>query len=139
MLESGSLNVPGICGLSAGIEKVKKSGEKNIAEHEIRLAKMLYSELSKMENVKLFTKPPETETHTAVVSFVLGDLTGEKTAFLLSEKGVASRGGFHCSALAHHKMNTENRGTCRLSIGPFNTETEVLKLIGIIHGISEKY
>ena len=139
MLESGTLNVPGICGLSAGIEKIKKSGEKNIAGHEIRLAKMLYSELSKMENVKLFTNLPETETHTAVVSFVLGDLTGEKTAFLLSEKGVASRGGFHCSALAHHKMNTENRGTCRLSIGPYNTETEVLKLIGIIHGITEKY
>ncbi len=139
MLESGTLNVPGICGLCSGIEIISSAGENNIAKKEMRFAKYLYSELSKMKNITLFTKFPETETHSAVVSFVLGDLSGEETAFLLSEKGVAARGGFHCSALAHQKMNTENRGTCRLSIGPMNSEKEVLKLIGIIHGLSEKY
>ena len=139
MLESGTLNVPGICGLSKGIERIIKTGEKNIEKNENRLAKILYSELSEMKNIKLFTKIPEKETHSPVISFVLGDLTGEETASLLSEKGVASRGGLHCCALAHQKMNTEKRGTCRLSIGPMNTENDVLKLIGIIHGISEKY
>ncbi len=139
MLESGTLNVPGICGLSSGIGWVLSKGEKNIAEKENRLAKMLYDGISKIDKVLLFTKRPEPETHSPVISFVLGDLTGEETAALLSEKGVASRGGFHCSALAHHKMNTEKRGTCRLSIGPLNTEEEVFKLIGIIHGISKKY
>ena len=87
----------------------------------------------------LFTKLPEKETHSAVVSFVIGDLNGEETAEILSEKGVASRGGFHCASLAHHKMGTEKRGTCRLSIGPMNTEEEILKLIGIIKSVSKKY
>ena len=137
MLESGTLNVPGICGLFAGIEKVVSEGEDKISEREIGLAQKLYSEISKIKNAALFTGFPEKETHSAVVSFVLGDLSGEKTAEKLSEKGVASRGGFHCSALAHQKMNTEKRGTCRLSIGPLNTEEEILKLIGIIHGISK--
>lgn len=139
MLESGTLNVPGICGLSAGIEKIIETGEENIAKKEIRLAKILYGELSKTDNITLFTKPPEKETHSAVVSFVLGDFNGEETAALLSEKGVASRGGFHCASLAHYKMNTEKRGTCRLSIGPMNTEEEILKLIGIIKSLSKKY
>ena len=137
MLESGTLNVPGICGLSAGIEKIVSEGEGNIARREMRLAQKLYSELSKMKNVSLFTKFPEKETHNSTISFVLGDLSGEETAEKLSEKGVAARGGFHCSTLAHHKMNTEKRGTCRLSIGPMNTEQEILKLIGIIHEISK--
>ena len=137
MLESGTLNVPGICGLCAGIEKVVSEGEDKISEREIGLAQKLYSEISKIKNATLFTGFPEKETHSAVVSFVLGDLSGEKTAEKLSEKGVASRGGFHCSALAHQKMNTEKRGTCRLSIGPLNTDEEILKLIGIIHGISK--
>ncbi|MBR6658379.1 MAG: aminotransferase class V-fold PLP-dependent enzyme [Oscillospiraceae bacterium] len=137
MLESGTLNVPGICGLFAGIERVVSEGEDKISEREIGLAQKLYSEISKIKNATLFTGFPEKETHSAVVSFVLGDLSGEKTAEKLSEKGVASRGGFHCSALAHQKMNTEKRGTCRLSIGPLNTEEEILKLIGIIHGISK--
>lgn len=137
MLESGTLNVPGICGLSAGIKKVLSEGEERIAEKEIKLAQALYNELSEMKNIKLFTEIPKRETHNAVISFVLGDLTGEETSEKLSEKGVASRGGFHCSSLAHHKMHTENRGTCRLSIGPMNTEQEILKLIGIIHEISQ--
>lgn len=137
MLESGTLNVPGICGLSAGMDFVMSKGSENIGKREVFLSKILYSELSKMKNIKLYTGFPESETHGAVISFNLGDLTGEETSALLSEKGVASRGGFHCAALAHRKMNTEKRGTCRLSIGPMNTEREILKLIGIIHGLSK--
>ncbi|MBQ7875486.1 MAG: aminotransferase class V-fold PLP-dependent enzyme [Oscillospiraceae bacterium] len=139
MLESGTLNVPGICGLSVGISKILGEGEEHIAKREMNLAKMLYSEISSMKSAFLFTKPPEIETHSPVISFVLGDLTGEETAALLSEKGVASRGGFHCAALAHKKMGTENRGTCRLSIGPMNTFDETVRLIKIIHSLAKKY
>ena len=139
MLESGTLNVPGICGLSAGIEKVSSEGENSIAERENRLARFIYSEISALKNIKLFTKLPETENHSPVISFVLGDLSGEETSAFLAEKGVATRGGFHCSALAHRKMGTENRGTCRLSIGYMNTFDQALKLIGIIADISKKY
>ena len=138
MLESGTLNVPGICGLSAGIDRVLGEGEEKIAEREINLAKILHSELEKMENITLFTQKPKKETHSGVISFVMGDLNGEETAELLSKNGVASRGGFHCSALAHRKMGTENRGTCRLSIGPMNTFDEVMRLIGIIHSLAKK-
>lgn len=138
MLESGTLNVPGICGLSAGIDKVLSEGEEKIAERELCFAKIIYSELAKMENITLFTRKPEKMTHSAVISFVIGDYTGEKTAEILSENGVASRGGFHCSALAHRKMGTENRGTCRLSIGPLNTFDETMKLISIIHSAAKK-
>lgn len=138
MLESGTLNVPGICGLSAGIEKVLAEGEERIAKRENSLAKLLYAELSSMENVNLYTKPPEIPTHSPVISFTIGDFTGEETAALLSGKGVASRGGFHCAALAHRKMGTENRGTCRLSIGPMNTFDETMRLIKIIHSLAKK-
>lgn len=139
MLESGTINVPGICGLSAGIEKVLSEGEKNIGKREAELGKFLYSELAGMKNVKLFTAYPEKETHAPVISFVIGDLSGEETSALLSEKGIASRGGFHCSALAHLKMGTEKRGTCRLSIGYMNTFEQVIKLVGIIQEVSKKY
>ena len=138
MLESGTLNVPGICGLSAGIEKVIAEGEENFREKEINFAKILYSELEKLDKITLFTKNPEKETHSAVISFVMGDLNGEETAELLSKNGVASRGGFHCAALAHRKMGTEKRGTCRLSIGPMNTFDEVMRLIKIIHTLAKK-
>ena len=136
-LESGTLNVPGICGLLAGAKKVAKEGEKNIARREMQLAKMIYAEISGIKGAKLFAPPPEEQTSAPVISFVLGDLTGEMTAALLSEKGVAVRGGFHCSALAHRKLGTQNRGTCRISVGYMNTFDEAVKLCRIIHSAAK--
>ena len=132
-LESGTLNVPGICGLSAGIEKIASEGEAAVAKREMQLAQMIYAELLSMNNVTLFTPFPDEKGFAPVISFVIGDLTGEQTAAALAEKGAAARGGFHCAALAHRKMGTENRGTCRISIGPMNTFDEAMKLVRIIY------
>ncbi len=137
-LESGTLNVPGICGLSAGVSSVMKEGEEKIGERELKIAQFIYSELAKMKNVTLFTKYPTKKTHAPVISFVIGDFTGERTAELLSENGVATRGGFHCAALAHKKFETDRRGTCRISVGPMNTFGDAAKLIKIIHSILEQ-
>jgi hypothetical protein len=41
------LNVPGICGLYAGMERVLAEGEEKISAREIGLAQELYSEISK--------------------------------------------------------------------------------------------
>lgn len=137
-MESGTLNVPGICGLSAGIEKVSAEGESTISEREMQLAQMIYAELFSTKNVTLFTPPPKAATSAAVISFVISDLTGEQTAAELAARGAATRGGFHCAALAHRKFGTEKRGTCRISIGPMNTFDEALKLVRIIHTVAKE-
>ena len=135
MMESGTLNVPGICGLSAGIDKVLSEGEENIGKREAELACYIWDELDKMGGIKLFSSRPEYRTHAPVISFVIGDLSGEETARILSENNIAARGGFHCSALAHFKANTEKRGTCRISVGTMNSFDEAVKLIKIIASI----
>jgi selenocysteine lyase/cysteine desulfurase len=137
MLESGTLNVPGICGLSAGIERVISEGERKISEREIRFAQKIYSEISKIENASLFTKFPETESHSAVVSFVLGDLSGEKTAEKLSENGVAARGGFHCAPLTHKFLGTEQCGLLRVSLAVQNSSSEIAHFINALKEITK--
>lgn len=136
-LESGTLNVPGICGLFAGIERVAREGETAVAAREAKLAQTVYDELAAIKGVTLFTPLFDEKRFAPVISFVIGDLTGEETSALLAKKSVATRGGFHCAALAHKKMGTENRGTCRISIGPMNTFDEVMKLIKIIYSESK--
>lgn len=131
-MESGTLNVPGIAGLSAGMEKVRKEGEDKIGKREIELLQFLYQEMEKMPGITLYTGFPEKETHTALLSFTIGDDTGEKTAQTLAKRNVATRGGFHCAALAHEKMGTANRGTCRISLGPMNRFSDVWKLLTIL-------
>ncbi|MGN0628020.1 MAG: aminotransferase class V-fold PLP-dependent enzyme [Oscillospiraceae bacterium] len=136
-LESGTINVPGICGLSAGISRVMREGEEKIAAREMKIAQFIYSELAKMKNIRLFTQYPSKGTHAPVISFVIGDLTGERTAELISQRGIATRGGFHCAALAHRKFATDKIGTCRISVGPMNTMNEAAKLVKIIYSVSE--
>lgn len=138
MMESGTLNVPGICGLSAGIEKILSEGEENIGRKEAKLACRIWDELDKMDNIRLYSSKPEYESHAPVISFVIGDLSGEETARLLAENKIAARGGFHCAALAHIKYGTEKRGTCRLSVGAMNNFDEAMKAIKIISSLSKK-
>ena len=138
MMESGTLNVPGICGLSAGIEKILSEGEENIGRKEAKLACRIWDELDKMDNILLYSSKPEYESHAPVISFVIGDLSGEETARLLAENKIAARGGFHCAALAHIKYGTEKRGTCRLSVGAMNNFDEAMKAIKIISSLSKK-
>lgn len=137
-MESGTLNVPGIAGLSAGMDKVMREGAEKIGEREEKLLQILYSELIRMPGITVYTDYPEKESHAALLSLNIGDLTGERTAEILAERGVATRGGFHCAALAHRKMGTEKRGTCRVSIGPMTTFDDVMKLVRIIYGETKK-
>lgn len=135
--ESGTLNVPGICGLLAGMEKTDGK-EEVIGKDESKIALFIYDELEKIKGVKIFSKRPEYETSAPIISFVIGDFSGEETAEILSERGVAVRGGFHCSALAHFKAGTEKRGLCRISTGWANTFGEAEKLIKIIGEAAKK-
>ncbi|MCC8073707.1 MAG: aminotransferase class V-fold PLP-dependent enzyme [Clostridiales bacterium] len=122
--ESGTLNNSGIIGLGAGVDFVKSKGISSIYDHEFSLSNMLYDNLSKMNNVQLYTPPP-VKGHTApILSFNYDDYSSEKTAQLLADKGVALRAGLHCAPLAHRHFNTQNRGTVRISPSVFTTYRE---------------
>ena len=50
---------------------------------------------------------------------------------LLSEQGYCLRAGFHCAALAHAHLGTEN-GTIRFAPSVFSREADALRLANII-------
>jgi selenocysteine lyase/cysteine desulfurase len=137
--ESGTLNVPGILGLGAGVNWVKRTGRDTIRKREMEIAEYLYDALSEMERIDLFAPGPAPGKSTPVLSFAIEGKTGEETSALLMRQGIASRGGFHCAALAHRKMGTDDRGTCRLSVGPMNrlseAESAVRKIYAIIKSL----
>ena len=133
-LEAGTLNTTAIAGLCGGLEFIKNIGINKIHEHEMNLTNALYNELSKVKNVKLYNKP-----NLPVLSFNIGNLTGEETCSLLNNSGFCLRGGYHCSPLAHMSMRTDASGTARASIGPFNAMSEVSRLCETIYNISRKY
>jgi len=134
--ESGTLNISGILGLSAGIDFVKKYGIKNIYNHEIKLMKRLYNELLKIDNIILYNDFKEGD-YMPLISFNLKGLESGEVAAELNKYGIAVRAGLHCAPLAHKSIGTLKIGTVRVSPSVFNRTQEVDYLIRAIKNIKK--
>ena len=109
--EAGTLNVPGIAGLSAGIAYVKQQGIDRIFAREQQQARRCGNALEKL-GYRVF----HGEHQGGTVSFV-PDMDCEEFAGRLGEKGIAVRAGLHCAPLAHESAGTLESGTVRVSFG----------------------
>jgi len=115
--EAGTHNVPGICGLLAGLRFVRKKGERTILGHEQRFCRMLAKELEDAEGITCFLGQKDTQTGVLSLTFAQGDC--EDIAQNLGEKGLCVRAGLHCAPLAHESAGTLMSGTIRLSPSVF--------------------
>ena len=110
-LEAGTLNVPGIAGLDAGMRSVNKIGIAEIFHREHTQLQNCVRGLKKM-GYQVFSG----EHQAATVSFLpKGDC--EELAEKLGHRGIAVRAGLHCAPLAHESAGTLETGTVRVSFG----------------------
>ena len=108
-LEAGTINVPGIAGLLAGINYIQKIGLKNI---ENSTHKQMLRCIKGLQNVGLH--PFAGKDQLGTVSFV-PDMDTEIFADELAKRGFALRAGLHCAPLAHESAGTLATGTVRVS------------------------
>lgn len=135
--ESGTCNVPGIIGLSTGMAFVKTQGISQIYEHEIGLVDFLYQELSKIENVKLYTSFPKPKNFAPILSFNVRGLHSEETAKALHDYDIAVRAGLHCSPCAHSAFGTLKTGTVRVCPSFFTNKNEIKHFIKSVGKIAK--
>lgn len=109
--EAGTLNVPGIAGLRAGMEYVEQVGTDRILSRECQCARRCAEELEKL-GMQVFYGAHQAGT----VSFRPG-MDCEAAAQILSRRGIAVRAGLHCAPLAHESAGTLETGTVRVSFG----------------------
>lgn len=131
-MESGTVNVPGILGVGAGVEYITQRGIDNAYNHEMRLAKYLYKNLTENKKIVLYTPFPEEYKFAPVIPFNVLGVPSEKTAQYLADKNIAVRGGLHCAPAAHKKLGTQNTGAVRVSIGSFNTKNDIDYLLNML-------
>lgn len=134
--ESGTLNLPGIAGLHAGVEYVSAELAK-ILMHERELTARLYEGIRSMPSSIVYS-PEEESARASIVSFNLGDITSSELADALSHRKIAVRGGLHCAPGAHSYLGTLRRGAVRASIGHANTAEEVDQFLRALYEISKK-
>ena len=136
-LESGTLNLPGIAGLSAGLDFIKGfGGEKEIFRKESELVRLLREDLSVIDGVRVYDEMQGGKSSN-LLSFNVGNLHSELVSSKLDKHGFCLRAGYHCSYLAHKTYNTSDKGTVRASVGVFNTKKDVKNLAFCLNKIAK--
>ena len=121
--EAGTLNVPGIAGLAAGIGWIRRIGTEHIFRRESRAADVCGRELERM-GMQVFRGSHQGGT----VSFVPG-CDCEEAAANLARQGIAVRAGLHCAPLAHESGGTLATGTVRISFGQDASPAQIRALL----------
>lgn len=134
--ESGTQNMNAISGLKAGVDFVKNRGIKNIYNHEYKLAKRLFNGLANNRKVITYNKSFDYGKVAPVVSFNIDGVYSEDLVAKLNKYGIMTRGGLHCSPLAHTTMNTIENGTVRVVPGAFNTINDINYLLNVIRKLT---
>lgn len=134
--ESGTQNMNGISGLKAGVDFVKNRGIKRIYNHEYKLAKRLFNGLANNRKVITYNKSFDYGKVAPVVSFNIDGVYSEDLVAKLNKYGIMTRGGLHCSPLAHTTMNTIENGTVRVVPGAFNTINDINYLLNVIRKLT---
>lgn len=124
--ESGTLNVPGIAGVSAGLDFVT-ARKGSIYKKEKEIIDFIHGEFENTDRIELYVKPV-----LPVLSFNVKDCSADEISDYLNKNNICVRGGLHCSPLAHDKFNTKGRGTVRVSPSYFNNLDEAKKFVSII-------
>ena len=132
-LEAGTLNMPGIAGLLAGIRYVRRGGLEKILAHEKHLTQIAAQGLAAIPGMRIFASPG-LRHQTGVLSLTVEGLDVESIGSALAERGFAVRTGIHCAPCAHRTVGTLDTGTVRVSFSDFNTPEEVARLLRVFPG-----
>lgn len=124
--EAGTPNLPGIAGLLAAMEWLKKESIEKIHAREIELGNVLLEGLRTLPGVRLAGKMTmDSRLPVFPVNFQGRD-HAEVAAQLAEDPGIETRPGLHCAPSAHKTIGTwEDGGALRISVGYFNTEEEI--------------
>jgi cysteine desulfurase/selenocysteine lyase len=137
MLESGTLNSPGIIGLAEGIRFINKTGIDAIRAKETRHRGMIIEGLGDMNNCVIHgALTPDNSLGT--VSFNLRGTACSDITRYLNDRGIMTRSGLHCAPAAHRTLGTFPDGSIRVSPGFFNTDGDIKKFLKAVSGFRGK-
>ena len=131
--EGGTLAVQNIAGLRAGMEFVRQRGIDRLREYESRLAERFAAGLrgSLGGRVKIYAP-----LHRGgILLFNIAGYGSTEVSEYLDRQDICVRSGFHCSPLAHRRLETGASGAVRVSFGAFNTTAEVNEVVRVLSKI----
>ena len=135
--ECGTLNMPGIIGLSSAINFINKTGILGIQEKIKYLRKKLYIGINNIEGFKIYGDTT-LDNSTTCLSVNYKDYDPAEISFYLEQNGIKTRAGLHCAPLAHKSIDTFPTGTVRFSLSLFNTKEEIDYTLSVLNNINSE-
>lgn len=134
--ECGTLNIPGIVGLSNAIDFINKIGIYNIKEKNSILYKKLLNGILDIDRFEVYGNTIGSKSTTSL-SFNLKGVDTSELSFYLETYGISNRSGLHCAPMCHKSIGTFPSGTVRLSVSYFNTEDDIDYTLSILKKASK--
>ena len=128
-LESGTVNLSGIVGISAGLDFINEIGIRTIYTREYGLMSKAYNQLKNTTGVSLYNDNFEFGKTAPVLSFNIKGRKCEEVGEALDRMGIAVRAGLHCAPLAHKTIGTGDIGTVRACPSVYTTKNDIDSLI----------
>ena len=132
--ESGTMNLPGLSGLWAGVRLVQAHQAAYLQNERERTAELLEG-LRGLPGAIVYGPQSEAD-RVGVVSFNLGDYESSFVADYLDRQGIAVRGGLHCAPGVHRLLGTLSRGAVRASVGRLTASEEIQALLRALRTLS---
>lgn len=123
--EAGTLNLPGIIGLKAALDYIKREGIDRIRQTELHRTAQFLDGIKERKEVRIIG-PSGTENRCPVVSLDFQERDNAEVSYRLDQEfGIMTRCGLHCAPLAHQTLGTFPKGTVRFAMGQKTTEEEI--------------
>ena len=123
--EAGTLNLPGIYGLSSALDYLNSVDKNELLMIEEQLTKAFIRGIEAIDGLQL-VGTADHRNRCALVSVDCLTKDNAQVAFELDrDYGIMTRVGMHCAPLAHRSLETYPQGTLRFSFSHFNTLDEV--------------
>ena len=130
--EAGTPDFVGIAAFGAAIDYVQRLGLDNIAAHEHELLEAATQGLMSIDGIRIFGTAPD---KSAVISFLVRDISSYDMGLLLDKLGVAVRTGHHCAQPLMDRYGVT--GTVRASFALYNTLDEVNRFVAAVRRVAE--
>ncbi len=123
--EAGTASLSSIAGLEAALNFLSECDREAMYDHEQELTQYLHSELMKIQEIELLSRP---EGNLGIATFVpRGEVSATDLGHGLDEQDVAVRVGHHC---AQPLIDALGKGpTLRASVLAYNTRADIDALI----------
>ena len=136
--ESGTLNVPGIFGISAGIDFVSGKKPEEIYSYEMKLIRRAFEGLGSIPDAVIYSEYPTDGKSVPTLSFNIKGRASTETADFLASRGIAVRAGLHCAPMAHRRLGTLESGTVRICCSVFNSASDIDALLTALKNYSRR-